>query len=102
MPQNMVEFSRTKVFTESTVPDKLRKHHRLSKDVWGLLRVTAGMLTYSIDNGPAIEVGQEQSVVIPPETLHFVTPGGHVSFDIAFFKSKNAPEDSCCSGAGKG
>lgn len=97
MPSGMTEFSRTKLYTEATVPDKLRKHHCLSKDVWGLLTVKSGMLTYSLEEGGFdVAVKQGQSVVIPPEALHFVTPGDQVSFDVAFFKSKNAREDSCC------
>lgn len=99
MPKGMTEFSRTKIFTEATVPDKLRTHHCLSKDVWGLLAVKSGTLTYSLEErGIDVKINQGQSVVIPPETLHFVTPGDQVSFDIAFFKSRNALEDSCCAG----
>lgn len=100
MPQNMKEISRTNLFTEQTVPAKMRKQHYLTKDTWGLLTVKSGALTFMLEGDSiGIDVKQGQSVVIEPEKMHFVATSGPVSFDVAFFtKVEGVSEDMCCAG----
>ena len=87
MPKGAREVSRTKIFTEETIPDSLRKNHCLNKGTWGLLNVKSGALKYFLQEvGIAIEVKQGQSAIIQPEALHHIIPDRRVTFDISFYK----------------
>lgn len=100
MPDDVREFSRTKLFTEQTTPDKMRKHHSLARNTWGLLNVKSGELKFTLeDRNIEIDLKPSQSVVIEPEIMHFVTISSPVTFDITFFKkNEDIRESSCCSG----
>lgn len=87
MPGDVREYSRTKVFTETSVPAGLRSNHALNKDTWGLLQVKTGGLRYYLEEtGTETELSEGQSLVIQPESLHHVSTSGPVTFDIVFFR----------------
>ncbi|MFY0614218.1 MAG: DUF1971 domain-containing protein [Hyphomicrobiaceae bacterium] len=88
LPDDVVPYKRTPVFTEETVPDGLRREHATKAGVWGLIHIESGRLRYEI-------AGREDVVeltpgdfrgVIEPEMLHCVTPVGAVRFFVEFHK----------------
>ena len=90
LPDNVVPYKKTPVFTEATLPDGLRNDHATKAGVWGLIHVEAGRLLYEIsDGGEAIELAPgDQSGVIEPEVRHRVTPIGDVRFYVEFHRAE--------------
>ena len=88
LPDGLVKYGETPVFTEKTVPPKLTSAHDTKPGVWGKLIVTAGALDYVVPGPPEerqrIEGGDFG--VIEPEIKHFVTLKGAVTFRIDFYR----------------
>lgn len=88
MPEGLVKYAETAVFTEETVPRKLTAVHDTKPGVWGKLVVESGALDYVIDGPPParerIEAGQFG--VIEPGVKHHVEMIGPVAFRVEFHK----------------
>lgn len=76
----------TPVFDEVTIPAALRREHRTKSGVWGVIRVIAGRLKFSI------EPGDDESILTPdhpglvlPEQTHRVEPLGTVLMQVDFY-----------------
>lgn len=88
LPQNVIAYKRTDVFTESTVPKGLLRSHNTKLGVWGKIVILEGELRYRILE-PEIEdhiLTAEHFGVVEPTVLHEVLPLGKVSFYVEFMK----------------
>lgn len=90
LPADMVPYSRSADFDETTVPARLLAEHSTKSGVWGVLHVLAGALTYVVEPPLAREVLVKagDTAVIVPEVKHRVQPEGTVRFFVEFYRSK--------------
>ena len=88
LPGSVAPYKRTPVFSETTVPDGLRREHATKAGVWGLIHVESGRLRYEIaGSGEAVELSSDSPPgVIEPEVLHSVAPVGEVRFFVEFHR----------------
>lgn len=89
LPSNVVPYHRTREFSESTVPDALRRRHTTKPGVWGRICVLEGSLRYRILE-PSLEehvLSAELHGVVEPEVPHDVEPMGTVRFYVEFLRS---------------
>lgn len=90
LPDNVQEYSRTKVFSTQSVPTGLLNDHSTKEGVWGRLVVDAGQILYTITEPGEEEsmiLEQHQDAVIAPTQLHKVellTPD--TEFHVEFMK----------------
>ena len=89
LPSNVVPYQRTREFSESTIPDALRRRHTTKPGVWGRICVLEGSLRYRI-----LEPSREEHTlsvdlhgVVEPEVPHEVEPVGAVRFYVEFLRS---------------
>lgn len=88
LPDDVIAYKRTDVFTENTVPKGLLNAHNTKTGVWGKIVILEGELRYRILE-PAIEdhvLTPEYFGVVEPKVLHEVMPLGKVSFYVEFMK----------------
>ncbi len=85
---DLAPYRRTPEFSESTLPDALRRRHTTKPGVWGLIHVLEGSLRYRI-----LEPEPEEHVLSPgtpgvvePEVPHEVEPLGRVRFFVEFLR----------------
>lgn len=81
----------TEIFDEITLPAALRARHTTKANVWGVIRVLAGRLRYTILDPPSetILTPDRQGLVLP-QLAHFVTPLGPMRMRVEFYR---APPD---------
>ena len=79
LPEAVTPVRNSAVWDEGSMPDGLRREHRLGPGTWGVLHVESGALRFS-----DMELAAGQIQVIPPGTVHEVEPLGHVRFWIEF------------------
>ena len=86
LPAGFVAYKRTAVFTETTVPDALRRDHATRSGVWARIVVLDGRLRYVVDR-PALatELDPDHPGIAPPEANHRVEPLGPVRFQVEFW-----------------
>lgn len=86
LPADLVLARTAGPFDESTIPEGLRRAHRIAAGTWGLLQVLEGSLDFSLDIVPPIQrhLGAGDSQPIPPEVPHQVSVNGPVTVQIAF------------------
>ena len=86
LPEHFRETRRTRRFTETTLPDALRRRHSTRRGVWGVIHVHRGRLAYRqhapFDDECVLSAGD--AVPILPEVEHEVEPLGEVEFEVAF------------------
>ena len=87
IPEAACAYTRTKTFTETTLPTKIRENHQTAPGVWGLITVVRGKVRYEI---PSTE---EMHILVPgapgivePEIPHRANPIGEASFFIEFYR----------------
>lgn len=88
--QNLEYYSQSPVFTQETLPDKLKAAHAIKAGTYGLLRVINGALRFTLEQEPFTEtvLTAGKQMVIEPETLHHVKFEQAGSFQIDFYRSK--------------
>ncbi len=104
LPDGLTLQRSTDVFTDESVPDGLRRAHRVATGVWGRLRVLDGALRFvweptqptdvggighvdgGIDVAEPVELVAGDSVVIPPDTPHRVEPAPGCRFLVEFHR----------------
>jgi len=79
----LVEYKRTPVFDEQSLPAGLRRDHRTKAGVYGRICVVEGRLRLSVGDGERVLEAGEVAVTLP-EQLHAVEPVGAVRFYVAF------------------
>ena len=89
LPPDVAPYRRTPEFTESTVPDALRRRHTTKAGVWARIQVLEGSLRYRI-----LELTREEHVLSPerpgivePEAPHEVELEGRVRFFVEFLRT---------------
>jgi tellurite resistance-related uncharacterized protein len=88
LPPDVAPYRRTSDFTETTVPDVLRRRHTTKAGVWGRICVVEGTLHYRILE-PRVEghvLSPEHPGVVEPEVPHEVEPLGAVRFYVEFLR----------------
>ncbi|MDE0661788.1 MAG: DUF1971 domain-containing protein [Gammaproteobacteria bacterium] len=88
LPSNVEFHRRTAEFTETSIPDGLRRSHRTRAGVWGRIVVLEGQLLYRILAAPAGEftLDAESPGIVEPEVEHEVEPRGSVRFFVEFHR----------------
>jgi len=86
IPADLVVLRTTATWDERSLPDALRRNHRVASGRWGRLHVTSGALRFVAATEPPTDVivvaGGAQG--IPPDLEHHVEPRGPVRFAIDF------------------
>lgn len=95
LPEGVRPYRDSPVFTPENLPAGLRAAHTTKAGTWGLLKVHAGVLRFTLDDPPHAEVvlTAGQQVLIEPQVRHHVAfelPG---SFQITFCRAEG-PEDA--------
>lgn len=88
LPDDVVPYRTSDVFTEDTLPDGLRRIHTTQPGVWVRVDLEAGELTLHLpDADLAWPLRSGQPGVIPPETRHAIAPkDGPLRFTLTFFR----------------
>ena len=86
LPDNVVAYQRTKLFTQDSVPPGLLKNHSTKEGVWGLIQIENGQLEYTIENKDVHILTPEKSGVVEPTVTHHVKPLGEVLFSVEFYR----------------
>ena len=75
-------------FDAASLPQGLRKQHRLKEGTWGLLVLSAGALRFVWDDdaGGVEELAAPVSLVVPPLVLHHVEGEGPFELTITFYR----------------
>ena len=86
LPQNVVAYQKTPVFTQDTVPKGLLHHHTTKEGSWGQIWVTSGQLGYRILTEPPEEhtLTPDKPGIVEPQVPHQVEPLGSVEFYVEF------------------
>lgn len=89
LPQNLVAYKRTPIFTHTATPAGLTRRHSTKKGVWAVLQVLEGSLAFSWLDGDHRESTAEAGtqIVVPPEVPHKVAFEGPASFVLTFYKA---------------
>ena len=76
----------TRVWDERTLPQGLRRAHRIAGGTWGRIVVFQGSLRFRAETKPPLEVVVDPSTIqaVPPAVEHEVAPIGSVRFSIDF------------------
>ncbi|MGI9524887.1 MAG: DUF1971 domain-containing protein [Hyphomicrobiaceae bacterium] len=91
LPAHLAVYSKTPIFTESSVPAALCQDHATKAGVWGRIIVEAGQLGYIITaTGERYILSPGKSGVIAPIARHRVEPLGPVAFYIEFLRDPDA------------
>jgi tellurite resistance-related uncharacterized protein len=88
LPDDATPYRRTGEFSESTVPDALRRRHTTKPGVWGRICVVEGTLRYRILEPHAEEhvLSADVPGIVEPGVLHEVEPLGTVRFYVEFLR----------------
>lgn len=80
-------------FDDTTLPEGLRRPHRIAASTWGLLRVLDGAAGFSMETDPPIatvlRAGDTQP--IPPDVAHRVSVIGPVTLAVDFLVRDEEP-----------
>jgi tellurite resistance-related uncharacterized protein len=88
LPPGASCYRRIGPFDEETLPKGLLAEHRLKEDVWGLLHITSGAVTFVWDDerGGETRLIAPAQMVIPPAVPHHLVLDGPVSIEIEFHR----------------
>jgi tellurite resistance-related uncharacterized protein len=86
IPTHLVVVRTTPLWDEHSMPNALRRAHRVASGLWGRLRIEEGDLRFVAQTTPVVDVvvDHRHPQSIPPDVEHFVEPQGPVRFSIAF------------------
>lgn len=90
LPVHMKHYRTTPAFHAANIPDALRRSHRTAAAVYGRIIVTKGRLLYTIGKRECHILSRDNSGVIEPEKLHFVTPLDDTEFVVEFYKDPSS------------
>lgn len=88
LPGDVLPYSRTPEFSETTVPEALRARHDTKAGVWGRIHVLEGRLRYRILEPQPEEhvLAPDRPGVVEPQVPHEVEPLGAVRFFVEFLR----------------
>jgi len=95
LPNGVVLYRRTPIFTETTIPAGLLSDHRTKEGVWGMIRVLEGKLAYRIKDARRLPLQflltpKTIPAVIEPTITHEIEPSGPVRFIVEFYRAGQA------------
>jgi tellurite resistance-related uncharacterized protein len=86
LPDGLTVVRTTATWNQRTMPDALRRAHRVAQGTWGRLRVMGGSVRFVARTEPRTDVvvaaGHAQP--IPPGVEHHVEPQGRTRFAVDF------------------
>ncbi len=87
LPDGLTLLRTTAVWDECTMPEALRRSHRVASGTWGRLRVDVGSLRFVASTDPITDVTVESDRAqgIPPDVDHHIEPRGPTRFAVEFF-----------------
>ena len=87
LPEGASFVRSTPEFASDTVPAGLLRAHQVAEGVWGLLRVSAGEVTFVAEgSGESRRLGAGDTQVIEPNVFHHVEPGDDARFAVEFYR----------------
>ena len=87
LPDGLELARTTPEFTAETMPDGLRRAHKVAVGVWGRLVVLEGTVTFvAEDSADRRTLGAGEWQVIEPDTAHHVEPGADARFQVEFHR----------------
>ena len=90
LPERVVAYQHTPVFTERSIPANLRTKHITTAGVWARITVTEGMLRYRVDAlDIEIDLAPGRPGIVVPELTHSVQPIGAVRFSVEFLRASD-------------
>ncbi len=106
LPDDVVPYRTTKVFTEQSVPAGLLADHRTKAGVWARIEVLSGGLDYVAEDPAPVHQRLIPGVVgvVVPEHPHKVVMDGPVTFQVVFLAApgESAPANPHAEGPGPG
>ena len=86
LPDGLVVSRTAGPFDETTLPEGLRRSHRVADGTWACLRVVSGALRLTLETDPPLELNLEAPAAqpIPPTVSHSVAVSGRVLLAIDF------------------
>ena len=90
LPERVVAYQHTPVFTERSIPASLRTKHVTTAGVWARITVLEGTLRYRVDAlGIEIDLDPDRPGIVVPELAHSVQPTGAVRFSVEFLRASD-------------
>jgi tellurite resistance-related uncharacterized protein len=91
LPDGLVVVRTTATWDERTMPEALRRAHRVASGTWGRLRVEAGSLRFFARTDPLTDVivESDRAQGIPPDVEHHIEPRGRIRFAVDFLRCTN-------------
>jgi len=92
LPSDVIQYSTVptldEYFTATSIPRGLLKDHSTRSGTWGIIRVSQGLLQYSIqDEEEVFQLSADMPGVIEPERKHSVKALSHdVQFVVEFYR----------------
>ena len=88
LPDNLVAYKKTAVFTEETVPTGLLNHHNTRAATWGLIQLESGTVDLVVpeENNRVITLSPERPGIVAPEIVHHLKVTGPVRFAVSFMR----------------
>lgn len=91
LPDGLLHLRSTPVFTQDTLPTRLRAEHCTKEGSWGVIRVTKGSLRYEVCDprrppSSVVLTADGPQGIIEPTILHRVEPVGQVEFLVEFWR----------------
>ncbi|MGB3166668.1 MAG: DUF1971 domain-containing protein [Alteraurantiacibacter sp.] len=79
-------YKSTPVFDENSLPAGLRKEHRTTAGVWGMIRVLDGRLRYRVlDPVSEAILDPDNPGLVRPDQPHLVEPIGTMRMQVEFY-----------------
>jgi tellurite resistance-related uncharacterized protein len=88
LPAGVAPYKQTAVFDARTVPDGLRRSHRLKAETWGEIVVEQGRVVYVLEDDDEWSIALRPGLVgvVAPERPHHVEPDDDARFFVRFSK----------------
>jgi tellurite resistance-related uncharacterized protein len=84
----MNPYKSTAEFDEITLPAALRNDHATKAGVWGVIRVSAGAVRLTLEDGSERTVSPADPALVEPEQRHRVEPLGPVRMSVDFYRER--------------
>ncbi len=96
LPEGLEPYAESPLFTETTLPEKLRSLHALKAGTWGKLMILAGSVDYVEDAAGSLRttLSEGDSLAIPPQVGHHLELRGSLSCKIVFHRQAKASRDA--------
>lgn len=88
MPEGLRFVRDTPEWTHDTLPEGLRRSHRVADDTWGEVHLLEGTVTFVFESEPARTLTLDPNdppLAIPPGVLHHVEPSSSARLYLSFY-----------------